>query len=296
MNLRHMEVFRTIYQAKSVGGAARILGVSQPSVSRMYHNFEHRLGYKLFRLRKGRIVPTYEAEQLIKEIDNVFETVERVDRLASDLKEGAGERISVVAAYSLAAGLLPSTLEIISRRHPKIRISLDAQNLTNQFNSVRRSEADIGISTNVPQTPGFERRQLGKSHFVAIIHKDHALSKRKSIKLSDFCDWPCIIAPPDSPMGIPVHLEFRKRGLEPNIAATMKMTLLGCEMISSFQSIGILDNLTIRLFAHPDLVVKPLNPAFGFSIQAFWLSNNPLSHTQLELLDILEKRIRSLDD
>src|SRR3546814_1160789 len=97
MNLRHMEIFRAIYHAKSVSGAARILGISQPSVSRMLHYLEYRLGYKLFRLRKGRIVPTHEAEQMISEIDGVFEAVGRVDRIASDLREGTGGRISVVA-------------------------------------------------------------------------------------------------------------------------------------------------------------------------------------------------------
>src|SRR3546814_16410960 len=88
MNLRHMEIFRAIYHAKSVSGAARILGISQPSVSRMLHYLEYRLGYKLFRLRKGRIVPTHEAEQMISEIDGVFEAVGRVDRIASDIREG----------------------------------------------------------------------------------------------------------------------------------------------------------------------------------------------------------------
>ncbi len=182
MNLRHMEVFRAIYKVKSVSGAARMLGVSQPSVSRMLHYFEHRLGYKLFRLRKGRVVPTYEANQLIKEIDDVFDAVERVDRIASDLKEGARDRISVVSVFSLAAGILPSALELIARRYPKIKFSLDAQNLSDQINAVGRSDADIGIAINVPQTPGLERRLLGKANFVSVIHKNHALDH-----LSFFC-------------------------------------------------------------------------------------------------------------
>ena len=64
MNLRHMEVFRVVYHARSMSGAARTLAISQPSVSRMVRSLEDRLGYKLFRLSKGRLVPTREADRL----------------------------------------------------------------------------------------------------------------------------------------------------------------------------------------------------------------------------------------
>lgn len=295
MNLRHMEVFRAIYQVKSVSGAARMLGVSQPSVSRMFHYFEYRLGYKLFRLRKGRVVPTYEADQLIKEIDDVFEAVERVDRLAYDLKEGARYRISVVSVFSLAAGILPSALELIARRYPKIHISLDAQNLSDQINAVGRSDADIGIALNVPQTPGMERRQLGKTNFVAVVHKNHALAHKRVINLRDFCLWPSIIAPLESPLGAYVHLEFRKQDLEPNVAVTMKSPILGSELISSFQSLGILDNLTARLLTNPDLIIKRLDKSFRVPVHAFWRANSPLSHPQFEFLKHLENQIRHLE-
>src|SRR3546814_14038610 len=128
----------------------------------MLHYLEYRLGYKLFRLRKGRIVPTHEAEQMISEIDGVFEAVGRVDRIASDLREGTGGRISVVAVSSIAVGILPEVLRQVAERHSKIPISLNAQNLPDQIRTVSSAEAAIGTATNVKPSPGLDRRPLGK--------------------------------------------------------------------------------------------------------------------------------------
>ena len=52
--------------AGSVVGAARLLNVTQPGVSRTIGLLELRLGYALFERLGRRLVPTAEAEALIE--------------------------------------------------------------------------------------------------------------------------------------------------------------------------------------------------------------------------------------
>ena len=55
MNLRHIEVFHAVYVNGSVSAAARMLNVSQPSVSKVLRHAESLLGFELFQRAAGRL-------------------------------------------------------------------------------------------------------------------------------------------------------------------------------------------------------------------------------------------------
>ena len=64
MRLRQIEVFHAVYSCGSVTGAAEILNVSQPSVSKVLAHAEQQLGFPLFDRVRGKLVPTPEADRL----------------------------------------------------------------------------------------------------------------------------------------------------------------------------------------------------------------------------------------
>jgi len=64
MRLRQIEVFHAIYTSGSMTNAARLLNVSQPSVSKVLAHAEQQLGYALFDRVKGKLVATPEADRL----------------------------------------------------------------------------------------------------------------------------------------------------------------------------------------------------------------------------------------
>ncbi|NOJ99318.1 LysR family transcriptional regulator, partial [Corallococcus coralloides] len=67
LNLKQIEVFRAIMLTGSISGAAKLLHVSQPAVSRLIGYTEQRLGLSLFERIKGRLYPTPEARHLFIE-------------------------------------------------------------------------------------------------------------------------------------------------------------------------------------------------------------------------------------
>ncbi len=103
MNLRQIEVFRTIMVTRSMTGAAKALHVSQPAVSRLVSHTELRLGLKLFERIKGRLYPTPEAEQLFAEVTAVYNSVQRVNQVAEDLLDHRSGLLRVPAAPTSAS-------------------------------------------------------------------------------------------------------------------------------------------------------------------------------------------------
>jgi DNA-binding transcriptional LysR family regulator len=72
MNFRQIEVFHAVHTSGSITAAARVLHVSQPSVSKILQHTEDQLGFPLFRRLKGRLMPTDEAHLLFREMDEVY--------------------------------------------------------------------------------------------------------------------------------------------------------------------------------------------------------------------------------
>ena len=113
-SLRELEVFRATISAGSATSAAQRLGISQPSVSRALAQIEQRVGMILFLRQNGRLVPTAEALALNNELEDVFESLDRVRRFAveADASRAAGSASSprpASAAISSHRRLLSSS-------------------------------------------------------------------------------------------------------------------------------------------------------------------------------------------
>ncbi|MCB1974687.1 MAG: LysR family transcriptional regulator, partial [Burkholderiaceae bacterium] len=69
MRLRHIEVFNAVMVTGSVSGAARLINITQPAVSRTLKHAELQLGFPLFERTGGRLVATAEARSLFPLVD-----------------------------------------------------------------------------------------------------------------------------------------------------------------------------------------------------------------------------------
>jgi DNA-binding transcriptional LysR family regulator len=74
MNVRQLEVLRTMIRTGSVSETARRLGMSQPAASKILGAIELDLGMTLFSRANGRLHTTREAQDLFPEIERMSAT------------------------------------------------------------------------------------------------------------------------------------------------------------------------------------------------------------------------------
>src|SRR5476649_2882620 len=120
LNLKQIEVFRAIMLTGSISGAAKLLHVSQPAVSRLISYTEQRLGLLLFQRIKGRLYPTPEARRLFEEVSAVYQSVQRVN----DLAENRIGQLRIASSPNLGQSLMPRAVAIFCQRYPEVRIVL----------------------------------------------------------------------------------------------------------------------------------------------------------------------------
>ena len=89
LTLRQIEVISAIMVTGTVGGAARLLNVSSPGISRVMKHAEASVGVKLFSRRGGRYTRTPQANAIFNQINRVYDKVEDLQFVISRIKRGA---------------------------------------------------------------------------------------------------------------------------------------------------------------------------------------------------------------
>src|SRR5713226_2256007 len=85
MTLRQVEVIRAVMVTGTIGGAAKLLNVSAPGISRLVKYTEKSLGIRFFQRQNGRYFPTPEAQSIFEQINGVYKKVDDLTEIISKI-------------------------------------------------------------------------------------------------------------------------------------------------------------------------------------------------------------------
>ena len=125
LTLRQIEVLRAIMVTGSVAGAAKLLNVSAPGISRLMKFTEDTLKVPLFNRRHGRYVPTPESRNIFDLLDNIHRKLEDLQSAIDRLGSGAGRELGVALMPNIAGGTVPRAVQHVKARFPAITMAVD---------------------------------------------------------------------------------------------------------------------------------------------------------------------------
>src|SRR3954469_6986222 len=116
--------FLAVYRERSLSGAARVLGLTQPTVGRHVDQLESALRVALFTRSPSGLGPTDAATALAPHAEAMAIAADALQRTASG---GAGEERGVVritASEMIGTQVLPPCLAAFREAHPRVVIEL----------------------------------------------------------------------------------------------------------------------------------------------------------------------------
>ncbi|MBW8720641.1 MAG: LysR family transcriptional regulator, partial [Polaromonas sp.] len=125
MRFHKYEAINAVFLCGTVTGAAKMLNLSQPAVSRLISSAENELGFLLFHRQQGRMAPTDEAQQLRPAILKIMESMSHAASLAAGLRIGGTRQLRVAAVPSLATAVLPRAVKSFIEQYPKCKLALE---------------------------------------------------------------------------------------------------------------------------------------------------------------------------
>jgi DNA-binding transcriptional LysR family regulator len=158
MEWSDLRIFLAVARAGTLSGAARSLGLSQPTVGRRLRALETAIGAALFERTLDGCVPTPKGEMLLpmaEAMDSAAATIERRQPLLSDQPAGA---VRITSGEWMGRFLARHAMEL-TRQLPALQIELA---VSVELASLARREADIAIRNRRPETGDLWLRAVAK--------------------------------------------------------------------------------------------------------------------------------------
>jgi len=162
--------FLAAHQHGSLLGAARALGISQPTVGRHVSALEAQLGTPLFE-RTGRgLVSTPAAARLADAARAMEIGAQTLMRGAQQAQATLSGTVRLSASQPVACFLLPPLLARLRAELPGVQIELA---VSNAVSDLQKREADIAIRMLRPTQSTLVARRIGQVGVSACAHRDY---------------------------------------------------------------------------------------------------------------------------
>ncbi|MEI9804522.1 MAG: LysR family transcriptional regulator [Pseudolabrys sp.] len=150
--------FLAVLQEGSLSGAARRLGLTQPTITRHIDALESAIGFQLFRRSQQGLAATEGALDLKPYAEQLAATTAAMMRAASGQGRAVKGAVRVTASEVMGAEVLPPILTLLREQHPALEIELV---LSNTVDNLLRRDADIAVRMVEPAQEALVVKRAG---------------------------------------------------------------------------------------------------------------------------------------
>lgn len=173
--------FLGVLKEGSLSGAARALGITQPTAGRHIAALEEALGVVLFTRSQMGLMPTEIALALRPHAEAMESTAASLERTATSQGEGVRGVVRVSASDVVGVEVLPPIVVRLRDQHPDLKVELV---LTDRIHDLLRREADIAVRMMRPAQGQLVARRIGPIELGLYARKDY-LSRRGAPRTID---------------------------------------------------------------------------------------------------------------
>lgn len=278
MEIRVLRYFLAVAQEQSISGAASVLHLSQPTLSRQLMDMEKELGKQLFIRGNRRISLTEEGMFLRKRAKEIIDLIDKTESELTSPDEIISGDIYIGAGETYAMHLVMSVAKKLQENHPEIRYHIFSGNAEDVTEKLDKGLIDFGLLIEPTDTAKYESLKLPTfDTWGVLMRNDSPLAKKDFITPNDLWDVPILCSN---------QIFLEKRGLSKwikrdidslNIVATYNLIYNASIMVEEgFGYALCLD----KLIKTPDdgiLCFRPFYPELKVSLDIVWKKHQVFS-------------------
>jgi len=289
MSLRQMEVFRAVMREGSITGAARVLGISQPSVSEVLKHTEIRCGFQLFSREKGRLRPTENAMRIRDDVDVVFMHVSKVNRIVNEIRKARDVNLSLGCVYSLSLSLMPRVIARLYEIQPNLKPHIVAERRNDLALQVAKGIVAGAISFQSEVHPELEIRILRTGRPRFLCRKDHPLAQREGLTLADIAMLEFVGFMPHTTMFAFIEKQFRKVNMPFRSVLDVEQIVQAWALVQATHGVAIADPFCELGNLFPNVVSIEILDADLLPLQFLFRPDTSVAPVLLKLCDLLSR-------
>ena len=293
VELRQLLAFKVVAEQGSFTAAANYLHLTQSAISQQIKALEDEYGVLLFE-RLSRLVRLTAAGQvLLTHAERILAQVENARIEMAEMSGGTKGRCRFASLSSIAAYLLPQAIACFQQRYPGIELQLREAVQAQLLAWVQQGTVDFSIMGLPVGDPQLRHISLLHDEFVLIVPRDHALARRRAVKLAELVAEHFILYPKGAGGRELIFDACSRAGFEPRMGfeSDDRETILG------LVAAGVGVTLMPRLIAHHTRVDGPvmidiLEPRLFREVGIVWHPQRYLPQAARNLMTLLRELVQ----
>lgn len=181
MTLRHLQIFTTVADTGSMSKAARIVHISQPSISQSVSELERHYGVKLFERLSQKLYLTKEGELMLSFSRHILDSFTQMETAMNQAAEQKELRIG--CSVSVGTCLINPILDEAEKELPHCRFHVTVTNSSEIEQAVLNNKVDLAIVEGTIQNEALTAEPICEDELVIVCGKNHPLAKESSVTI-----------------------------------------------------------------------------------------------------------------
>lgn len=289
MELRVLRYFLAVAREETISGAADILHVSQPTLSRQLKEMENDLGEKLFIRGNRKITLTEEGLFLRKRAQEIVDLVDKTESdflQEDDIVEGD---IYIGSGETKIMKLIANVAHKMQQEYPGIRYHLYSGNADDVIDKLDKGLLDFGVLIEPSDVSKYDFLPIpAKDIWGLLMRKDSALAKKDTIRSGDLADIPIIISR-QSFVDDVLSKWASKNFQNLNIVATYNLIFNASLLVEQGMGYALALDKLVNTSGESDLCFKPLYPQLEAKMDIVWKKNQVFSRASNKFIHMLQE-------
>ncbi|MCZ4328946.1 LysR family transcriptional regulator [Castellaniella denitrificans] len=296
MEIRQLEALNAIVTSGSVTAAGRMLGRSQPVVSRQISDLESELGFMLFARTRPAITLTEQGGEFYQEVRGILADLHQLESRVQGMRSGQVRPLRILASVDLARGLLPEALARMDRFSPVFRQKLIIEEVVHEAPASALSEgrADFALLSLPIDVEAVRVHWCGQAPCLLALPASHPLVSRDVIQFDDIRNTDVITLLNRYRMRYHLTSSLAQATADENrrhVEVGSQQTALS--MVRLGLGVALIDPFSIRGAQLDGVVLRPLQTDIAYMIGAVSQATHELPEGALRLIQGLHLHVQS---
>lgn len=258
MTLRQIEVIRAVMMTGTISGAAEMLHVSAPGISRLVKHTEESLGLRLFERKAGLFVPSVEAGRVFDQVREVYKGVENLQLAVGALQKGEDVRLAFASAPSIAQFIAARVLRQVRSRYADLFIDLNILKIEETVDYLLLERGEFVIMSSAVQSAAIENEEIAEGRLVVILPEGHRLADKPTVSVTDLRNEDLIGVDPLDPYGALLAEPFQQAGIPLRHSMRGRFAQTVVSLVRHGLGVAVIDEFSVAEIYMPGLVRRPL--------------------------------------
>jgi|SRR5690625_1553901 len=214
MHLENLKIFVDLVENESFSKSGRLNGITQSAVSQQLRKIERDLNALILDRSQKSFRLTREGQLLYEAAKRILHHYEKFHCELQELQKIISGTIRLATIYSIGLHELPPFIKFFLQQFPAVNVRVEYRRSNLVYEDILTNSVDLGLVAFPQNMRQIEALPFREDELTLICSPEHALARRKQIRVPELEDRKFIAFDPDIPTRKAIDAIFREHKLK----------------------------------------------------------------------------------